>query len=68
MVGGIGGGGYALTKRKLSLGKRHFFVTEKYVEDINQDQTIVPDPGESIMKPTDPVKAELQRKTENESI
>ena len=50
--------GLTLTKRKLSLGKIYFFVVEKSVEDVKEDQQIVPDLVESIMRPTDPVKEE----------
>ena len=49
------------TKRKLTLRKRHFFVIEKYVEDVKQEEKHVPDLLESIMRPTDPVKEELRR-------
>ena len=52
---GFGGRG----PKKLTLRKRHFFVIEKYVEDVKQDQKPVPDLLESIMRPTDPVKEEL---------
>ena len=48
-------------KKKLTLRKRHFFVIEKYVEDVKQDEKDVPDLLESIMRPTDPVKEELRR-------
>ena len=41
--------------------KTYFFVTEKYVEDVKQDEKSVPDLAESIMRPTDPVKEELRR-------
>ena len=61
---GVGGGGLrwlALSKRKLSLGKRHFFVIEKYIEDVKQEEKDAPDLLESIMRPTDPVKEELRR-------
>ena len=47
------------TKRKLYLRKIHVFVIEKYIEDAKQDEKHVPDLLESIMRPTDPVKAEL---------
>ena len=47
--------------KKLTLRKRHLFAIEKYVEDVKQDQKTVADLVESIMRPTDPVKAELQR-------
>ena len=49
------------TKRKLTLRKIHFFVIEKYVEDVKQDEKSSPDLVESIMRPTDPVKEELRR-------
>ena len=48
------------TKRKLYTRKIHFFVIEKYVEDVKQDEKHVPDLLESIMRPTDPVKEELR--------
>ena len=48
-------------KNKLTLRKRHFFVIEKYVEDVKQDEKDVPDLPESIMRPADPVKEELRR-------
>ena len=48
---------------KLILRKRHFFVMEKYVEDVKQDEKTVPDLLESIMRPTDHVKEELRQKT-----
>ena len=51
------------TKRKLYLRKRHFFVMEKYIEDVKQDEKHVPDLLEAIMRPTDPIKEELQQKT-----
>ena len=50
--------------KKLSLGKRLFFVIEKYVEDVKQGQKVAPDLVESIMRPTDIVKEQLQRKTQ----
>ena len=49
------------TKSKLTLRERHFFVIEKYVEDVKQDEKHVPDLLEPIMRPTDPVKEELRR-------
>ena len=55
----VGGGwtsGDADTKRKLYLRKRHFFVIEKYVEDVRHDEKHVPDLLESIMRPTCLVK------------
>ena len=60
-AGGGGQRGYTLTKRTLSLGKRYFFVMEKHIEDVKQDQKTVPDLVESIMRPTDPAKEELRR-------
>ena len=45
---------------QLTLRKRHFFVIEKYVEDVKQDENHVPDLLESIMRPTDPVKEEFR--------
>ena len=47
--------------QKLYLRKRHFFVIEKYVEDVKQKEKDVPDLVESITRPTDPVKEELQK-------
>ena len=44
------------TKMKLYLRKRHFFVIEKYIEDLRQDEKHIPDLLEAIMRPTDPVK------------
>ena len=49
------------TKKKLYLRKVYFFVIEKYVEDVKQDEKHVPDLLELIMRPTDPVKEELRR-------
>ena len=51
------------TKRKLYLRKRHFFVMEKYVEDVKQNEKHVPALLESIMTPTDHVKEELRQQT-----
>ena len=48
-------------KKKLNLRKRHFFVIEKYIEDVKQDEKHVPDLLESIMRPTCLVKEELRR-------
>ena len=47
--------------QKLYLGKRHFFVIEKYIEDVKQEEKDVLDLVESIMRPTDPAKEELRR-------
>ena len=38
-----------------------FFVIEKYIEDVEQDEEHVPDLQESMMRPTDPVKEELRQ-------
>ena len=51
----------ALWDNKLTLRKRHFFVIEKYIEDVKQEEKDVPDLLESIMRPTDPAKEELWR-------
>ena len=55
--------GHGDTKRKLYLRKIHFFVIDKYVEDVKQDEKDVPDLLESIMRPTDPVQEEIPQKT-----
>ena len=47
----------------MTLRNGHFFV--KSVKDVKQGQTIDPDLVESIMRPSDPVKEELRRKTMN---
>ena len=52
----------ALCDTKLTLRKRHLFLTEKYIEDAKQDEKHVPDLLESIIRPTDPVKEELRQK------
>ena len=45
------------TKRKLTLGEKNsFFVVEKHIVDVKQDQKTVLDLLESITRPTDPVK------------
>ena len=46
---------------KLTLRKRHFFVIEKYIEDVKQEEKDVPDLLEPLMRPTDPAKEELRR-------
>ena len=53
--------GYA-HKRKLDQRKTYVFLIEKYIEDVRQDEKRVPYLLESIMRPTDPVKAELRQK------
>ena len=45
----------------------YFFVIEKYVKDVEQGQKVAPDLVESIMKPPDPVKEELRRRTKKMS-
>ena len=50
-------------KKKLYLGEIYVFVIEKYIEDAKQDQKLAPHLVESMMRPTDPVKEELRRKT-----
>ena len=55
-VGGIDNRG----TNKLYPRERHFFVKEKYVEDVKQEEKHVPDLLEAIMRPTDPVKEELR--------
>ena len=47
------------TKRKLYPRKIHFFLTDKYIEDVRQDEKHVLDLLESIMKPELFVKEEL---------
>ena len=58
--GGGGRTGLDTYKKKLTLRKIHFFVIEKYVEDIKQKEKDVPDLLKSIMRPTDHVKEELR--------
>ena len=43
-----------------TLRKLYFFVIDTYFEDARQDEKHVPDLLEAIMRPTDPVKEELQ--------
>ena len=50
-------------EKKLYPRKRHFFVMEKYIEDVRQEEKHVPDLLEAIMRPTDPVKEELTART-----
>ena len=40
--------------------KRHFFVIEKYVEEVKQNQKDIPDLVESIMKGSGLVKEEIR--------
>ena len=51
----------ALWANKLTLRKRDFFVIEKHIEDVKQEEKDVPDLVESIMRPTCLVKEELRR-------
>ena len=55
-VAGVGPG----HKKEVVAKKQTFFVTEKYVEDVKQEEKHVPDLLEAIMRPTCPVKEELQ--------
>ena len=57
---GVDSGGRG-QKKKLYPRNIHFFVIEKYVEDVKREEKDVPDLLESIMRPTDHVKEELQR-------
>ena len=50
------------TKKQKTISKRHFFLMEKCVEDVRQDEKHVPDLLEAIIRPTDPVKEELRQK------
>ena len=50
------------TKKQKTISKRHFFLIEKYNEDVRQDEKHVLDLLESIMRPTDSVKEELRQK------
>ena len=50
------------TKKQKTISNRHFFLMEKSIEDVRQDEKHVPDLLESIMRPTDPVKEELRQK------
>ena len=45
---------------QLTLGTKHFFVIETYIEDAQQDEKHVPDLLESIMRPPGLVKEELR--------
>ena len=48
------------TQRKLYPRKINVFLIEKYIEDAKQDEKHVPNLLEAIMRPTDPVKDELE--------
>ena len=41
--------------------KKVFLVIEKHIEDVKQGEKDAPDLLESMMRPTDPAKEELQR-------
>ena len=43
-------------KKKKTIPKGHFFLMEKYFEDVRQDEKHVPDLLGAIIPPTDPVK------------
>ena len=60
---GVDVGGTHSKKRKLSLRKRHFFVTsiEQYIEDVKQKEKDVPDLLEAIMKAPGLVKEEIRQ-------
>ena len=47
------------TKKQKTISKRYFFLIEKYIEDLRQDEKHVPDLLESIMRSTD--QEELRR-------
>ena len=47
------------TQKEVVPKKNAFFGIEKYVQDVRQDETHVPDLLESIMRPTDLVKEEF---------
>ena len=47
------------TQNTLTLGKRHFFVIEKYVEDVKKDEKHIPDLLEWITRPSDLAKEEI---------
>ena len=49
------------TQKEVGPKKNTFFVLEKYVEDVKQEEKDPPDLVEPIMRPTDPVKEELRR-------
>ena len=51
---------WALCDAKLTLRKRHFFLIEKYIEDVKQDEKHVPDLLEAITQPPGLVKEELR--------
>ena len=52
--------GAADTKRKLNPREKYFFVMEKYIEDVKQEEKDVPDLLEAVMRPTCLVKEELR--------
>ena len=48
-------------KKEVDPKNRHFFIMEKHIEDVKQDEKHVPDLLEAIMRATDPIKEELRR-------
>ena len=50
------------TKTQKTISISYFFLIEKHIEDLRQDEKHVPDLLEAIMRPTDPVKDELRQK------
>ena len=53
-------GAEAVCPPQLTLTKTYFFVIEKYIEDVKQDEKHVPDLLESIRRPPGLVKEELR--------
>ena len=49
-------------KKQKIISNIHFFLMERYFEDVRQDEKHVLDLLESIMRPTVPVKDELRQK------
>ena len=52
-------------KKKLYSREHMFFVIEKYVEDVNQDEKHIQDLLEAVMRPTFFVKEEFRRSLSN---
>ena len=48
------------TQKHKTIAKRHFFLIEKYFEDVRQDEKHVPDLLEAIVQPPGLVKEELR--------
>ena len=55
--------GWHQTQKGSCTQEKTVFAIEKDVEDVKQNERDVPDLLEPIMRPTDPVKEELRRKT-----